>query len=190
MSDYDRCFYATGGQPCNLERVPHAEFAILHPFTGPPAGDVLSITLSICAECDNLRPHINGYCFMHNDPDAPLGDYLNRVRAALAPNISDNQPGPTASDAGLRAVLAELRAKSESINHGIPYLDEVADRLEAALNAPTAAVCDVKGMDCVHDMPERCAVHWIAEPDSQQGWADYTHRQGEFEAAGGKHGNG
>ena len=61
-------------------------------------------------------------------------------------------------------------------------------RLEAALrlNVPAAAVCDVAGMDCVHDMPERCAIHWIAEPDSQQGWADYTHRQGKFEAAGGK----
>ena len=68
---------------------------------------------------------------------------------------------------------------SDGHTGGMAY---AADELEAALAQP--ARCDVAGMDCVHDMPERCAIHWIAEPDSQQGWADYTHRQGKFEVAG------
>ena len=49
--------------------------------------------------------------------------------------------GPHANDAGLRALVVELRAKSEIINHGMPYLDEIADKIESALNAPAEAVC-------------------------------------------------
>ena len=80
--------------------------------------------------------------------------------------------GPTASDAGLRAVLVELRAKSDSINHGIPYLDEVADRIEAALNGPAAAVCADCDSGAPDIPPHECT------------------KYGKFEAAGDNDGNG
>ena len=188
MTDYDRC-------PCPRCACRRAGGSDGHPcdscvsgvhFTGPPASD----------ECDMPDCTNNADCGMCNEH---WGEYVIATELGRA------------SDAGLRALVGEFRGEANASEKavevkiregelGTPDLiwvasegaligtyRNVADRIEAALNAPAAAVCDVAADPCdgplITDIgvdPDRCNTH-VTFMDKTSGY-----RSGKFEAAGGK----